>query len=160
LKSFKKGSKELSVDHLNEYFMSFNSVVKDLISATDKTQIYTAEIADLKPTNQWFKDNVCLIGDAAHAATPNMGQGACQAIEDAYVLAACLSRQEPNMAFEEFHNIRKEKVNLVVKTSWRIGKISHFSNPIAIGVRNLLVRMAPESMNKKQLEQIFKIPSL
>jgi 2-polyprenyl-6-methoxyphenol hydroxylase-like FAD-dependent oxidoreductase len=44
----------------------------------------------LEPIYQWQKDRVCLIGDAAHATTPNMGQGACQAIEDAYILGKLL----------------------------------------------------------------------
>ena len=45
------------------------------------------DIIDIKPIGQYAFNNIVLIGDAAHATTPNMGQGACQAIEDAVVLA-------------------------------------------------------------------------
>jgi len=52
------------------------------------------------------------MGDAAHATTPNLGQGACQAIESAYVLAESLSKNnEPNLAFQEYETIRKHKAN-------------------------------------------------
>ncbi|WP_241240815.1 FAD-dependent monooxygenase [Maribacter sp. MJ134] len=92
LKSFKKNMNEFSINDLNEYFSNYNTIIKDIINSTKKEHINTAEISDLKPTNTRFKGNVCLIGDAAHATTPNMGQGACQAIEDAYVLSECLNK--------------------------------------------------------------------
>jgi 2-polyprenyl-6-methoxyphenol hydroxylase-like FAD-dependent oxidoreductase len=67
--------------------------------------MHTATIDDLQPINSWFKGNVCLIGDAAHATTPNMGQGACQAIEDANILAQCLYKYKPEMAFPLFQKL-------------------------------------------------------
>ncbi|NQY06653.1 MAG: FAD-dependent monooxygenase, partial [Flavobacteriaceae bacterium] len=78
LKSFKKDKNEFSINDLHHYFSSYNSIIKDIINSTRKERINTAEISDLKPTNTWFKENICLIGDSAHATTPNMGQGACQ----------------------------------------------------------------------------------
>ena len=160
LKSFKKNKEEFNVNKIEDYFYTYDSVIKDIISSTKKEQINTAEISDLKPTNNWYKENVCLIGDAAHATTPNMGQGACQAIEDAYILSECLNKYDTNKAFEKFQKLRLPKAHQVVKASWMIGKMAHLSNPILIGIRNQIIRLTPSSINRKQSEQIFQISNL
>ncbi len=157
LKSFKKNKKEFSIHYLEQYFSDYNSVIKGIIKSTKKEQINTAEISDLKPTNIWYKENVCLIGDSAHATTPNMGQGACQAIEDAYVLSECLSKYKTTKAFSEYQNLRLPKAHQVVKASWLVGKMAHLSNPILIGLRNQMLRLTPSSVNRKQNEQIFQL---
>ncbi|WP_074407893.1 FAD-dependent monooxygenase [Aquimarina megaterium] len=160
LKSFKNDKNEFSVHDIEKYFDKYNSVIKSIISSTKKEEINTAEISDLKPTNFWYKEKVCLIGDAAHAMTPNMGQGACQAIEDAYILSECLHKYEVDQAFATFQKLRLPKAHQVVKASWMLGKIAHLSNPILIGIRNQLMSMTPSSFNRKQSEHIFQIPNL
>ena len=57
------------------------------IAATPLEAIERRDIWDHRPTFRWADGNVALLGDAAHAMQPNMGQGGCQAIEDAYILA-------------------------------------------------------------------------
>ncbi|WP_298485809.1 FAD-dependent monooxygenase [uncultured Maribacter sp.] len=157
LKAFKEDNNEFSVKDLNAYFKDYNTIIKDLVKATNKEKIHTAEISDLKPTNIWYKENVCLIGDSAHATTPNMGQGACQAIEDAYVLTECLEKYDVDKAFLEYQKIRLPKAHQIVKSSWMVGKMAHFSNPILIGLRNLMLQVTPASVNKRQNEQIFQL---
>jgi len=160
LKSFKKNKSKFSINDLEQYFSDFNSVVKDIIKSTKKEQINTAEISDLKPTSIWYKNNVCLIGDAAHATTPNMGQGACQAIEDAFVLSECLDKYGITEAFSKYQKLRLPKAHQVVKASWVLGKMAHISNPILIGLRNKMLRLTPSSINRKQNEQIFQLAEI
>ncbi|AMC10255.1 monooxygenase [Lutibacter profundi] len=160
LKSFKKNKNEFSINDLEQYFSDYNSVIKDIIKSTKKEQINAAEISDLKPTNIWFKDNVCLIGDSAHATTPNMGQGACQAIEDAFVLSECLYKYGITKAFLEYQKLRLPKAHQVVKASWLVGKMAHLKNPILIGLRNQMLRLMPSSINRKQNEQIFQLAEI
>ncbi len=160
LKSFKKNKDEFNVKNIDSYFSEYNTLIKDIISSSKKEQINTAEISDLKPTDTWYKESICLIGDAAHATTPNMGQGACQAIEDAYILSECLKKYDTSNAFKEFQKNRLPKAHQVVKSSWMIGKMAHLSNPILIGIRNQMIQLVPSSMNRKKMEQIFQIPSL
>lgn len=160
LKSFKKSKNEFSINDLKQFFGDYNPVIKDMIKSTKKEHINTTEISDLKPTNIWFKGNVCLIGDSAHATTPNMGQGACQAIEDAFVLSECLNKYGITKAFSEYQKLRLPKANLVVKASWLVGKIAHLKNPILIGLRNQMLRLTPSSVNRKQNEQIFKLAEI
>ncbi|PTT36165.1 monooxygenase, partial [Chryseobacterium sp. HMWF028] len=89
-----------------EIFNDFDSLVLQLIESTAKENIICNTISDLAPLPQWHTENLCLIGDAAHATTPNMGQGACQAIEDAYIIGKLLDKnQDFNAVFEMFQNI-------------------------------------------------------
>lgn len=159
-KTFKKSASEHSVDKLPDFFSGYDHIIQSIISKTPIEKIHTATIADLAPIKKWYKNNTCLIGDAAHATTPNMGQGACQAIEDAYILAECLSKFNGNEAFSTFQKLRMLKVNSIINTSWRIGKIAHWKNPIATGLRDQLIKITPNRINKKQSQQIFKLETV
>lgn len=160
LKSFKNDPSEYVGDELAHYFADYHPLVKDIINATPTTSIHTAEMTDLKPINKWHKGNVCLIGDAAHATTPNMGQGACQAIEDAFVLAECMDKFELTEAFAKFQKIRMPKAHQVVNMSWTLGKLAHWSNPLSIAIRNQIMKWTPQSINRKQSEKLFQLASI
>ena len=157
LKSFKTNKNEFSGEAIEANFKHYDQIVGELITSTNKNQINTAEISDLKPIFSWYKDNICLLGDAAHATTPNMGQGACQAIEDADVLAQCLEKYKVDDAFKAFQKLRLPKAHQVVKGSWLIGKLAHVNNPVLRRVRNQVMRMTPEVVSRRQSEQIFQI---
>ncbi len=115
---------------------------------------------DLKPIKKWHDEFACLIGDAAHATTPNMGQGACQSIEDAYVLADCLAKQSDSRAFTAYQKLRMPSAHQVVNQSWQIGKISHWKNPIGVALRNSLLQLIPAKMNQVQLEKLFQLKNI
>lgn len=157
LKSFNKQPNEFSVDALEHYFSDYHSIIKDLIRSTKTEHINTAELSGLKSTKLWHNGTSCLIGDAAHAATPNLGQGACQAIEDAFVLSECLTKHDIKDAFELYQNLRMPKAHQVVKASWNIGKMAHIKNPLLIRLRNQMMKMTPTSINRKQSAQLFQL---
>ncbi|NME67936.1 FAD-dependent monooxygenase [Flammeovirga aprica] len=160
LKSFSDHKEEFRGEKIEKFFTEYHPIVNEIITSTSQNQINTAEISDLKPTRQWFHQNVCLMGDAAHATTPNMGQGACQAVEDANVLAECLSKYKSQQAFQVFQKLRMPKAHQVVKTSWRVGKVAHLSNPILRWCRNQLMQFTPSSFNQEQYKQLFKISNI
>lgn len=144
--------------NLRELFSEFHSDILKIISSTTKEQIIVNDIIDLKPINKWQQENVCLIGDAAHATTPNLGQGACQAIEDAYILGKLLNKGiDIKDTFKQYENIRRKKAHSVVNNSWAIGKIAHWSNPFLVWLRNLIFRLTPNSVSKKQTDKIFEL---
>jgi 2-polyprenyl-6-methoxyphenol hydroxylase-like FAD-dependent oxidoreductase len=115
-------------------------------------------IIDLQPITQWQKGKACLIGDAAHATTPNMGQGACQAFEDAYVIGKLLEQGKAvEEVFQHYEKLRIKKAHFVINTSWKIGKVAHYENNMAVWFRNLLMKTVPKSVNEKQLDEIFNM---
>ena len=143
---------------LNELFSEFHPDILNIISATNKEHIFVTDIIDLKPINTWQTENVCLIGDAAHATTPNLGQGACQAIEDAFVLGKLLDNGIAiENTFKEYEILRRKKVIKIVNTSWVLGKVAHWSNPLLVWIRNTSLRITPSSVNKKQMNEIFEL---
>ena len=73
---------------------------------------------DMPRVRRWYRDNMIIIGDAAHATSPAAGQGAAMALEDAVVLAQCL-RDVPEHAFPTFEGLRRERVERVVKAGAR-----------------------------------------
>lgn len=154
-----KNIKQDEVD-LGAMFSEFHSDILKIISAADKGQVIINDIIDLKPIYKWQSENVCLIGDAAHATTPNMGQGACQAIEDAFVLSECLHKYGIVKAFSEYQKLRLPKAHRIVKTSWIIGKMAHLQNPVFIGLRNQILRLMPSSVNRRQNEQLFQLAKI
>ncbi|MCB0644410.1 MAG: FAD-dependent monooxygenase, partial [Phaeodactylibacter sp.] len=99
-----------------------------------------------------------LIGDAAHATTPNMGQGACQAIEDAYALGTALAQKNDlESAFAHFYQLRAPKAWKVVKQSWQIGKVAHLKSPVGQAFRNLVMRLTPASATQRSLQQVLDL---
>lgn len=141
---------------LADIFKDFDSLVLQLIEATESENIICNIISDLSPIPKWYTENLCLTGDAAHATTPNMGQGACQAIEDAYIIGKLLEKnQDFNAVFETFQNIRRKKVDYIVNTSRTIGKISQWEKGNSF--RNFLMGLILESMNLKMAKRIIEL---
>lgn len=139
-------------------YSKFGDVPKQIIEARLEENIIRSDIYDFKPISQWWKGRVVLIGDAAHATTPNLGQGGCQAVEDAYVLAQCLKENSiPENAFKQFQNIRFEKAAHVVNLSWTLGSLTNIKNPFLQSMRNGLMRMIPESVSIKQLDKVLRL---
>lgn len=149
---------EISDVNLKEIFSEFHSDILNILLATKKEQIIVSDIFDLKPIDKWQSENICLVGDAAHATTPNLGQGACQAIEDAYVLGKLLDNGMPiENTFKAYEKLRRKKAHTIVNTSWTVGKMAHIENSFGIWLRNFIMKNIPKSANKKQMDTIFNL---
>jgi salicylate hydroxylase len=84
-------------------------------------------------TQNWGRGRIQLIGDAAHAMLPNAGQGACQAFEDAYILARWLeASRDPVEAFGNFRRIRIPRVHGVQRLSFSNARFKHMRDSAAV----------------------------
>ena len=98
------------------------------------------DIVDRPPLRWWGRGGVTLLGDAAHACTPNLGQGACQALEDAVVLTHCLSRTRPiEAALRQYERLRIPRTTTIVRNSWQAGKVLQLDSPALELSRNWLM---------------------
>lgn len=113
--------------------------VPDIIRKTE-SEIGVYPIYDLISVSPWHRGPVVLIGDAIHATSPNAGQGASMALEDALVLAKCV-RDAANLeeAFRQFDRLRRERVEKIVKYSRSIGQRKHATNPVQVFFRDLML---------------------
>lgn len=138
-------------------FNDYHPTIQTIVANTSESSFIQNDIKDLKPLSTWYQRNICLIGDAAHATTPNMGQGACQAIEDAYVLSQVIKKYPINIAFKKYQLARIKKAKNIVNMSWNIGKVSHIENYALVFIRNFLMNKMPTKLKNKELEKVLTL---
>lgn len=96
--------------HLQNLFGSWHEPIAEIVAATPSSAILRGDIFYRKPTPVWGRGRVSLLGDAAHPMTPDFGQGACQAIEDAVILAGVLRQEnEPALALRRYETLRQPR---------------------------------------------------
>lgn len=140
---------------LVERYRDFPDPIPEIIGNTDEGEIIHTDHRDLPPLERWFTGRVVLVGDAAHAATPDMGQGAAQALEDAYALAECLEDHEGHReAFASYQRIRMPKARMIARRSRQWARMTHLRNRVLVSARNGLLRIVPESVMRRQWEQV------
>ncbi len=105
--------------------------------------------------HNWSKDRVVLIGDAAHAMTPNLGQGAAMGIEDAYALAKIWSEDPSPSSLKYFEKQRHPRIKFMQKESRRTGSIGQWDSMLAICFRRWLVKNTPEFLNEYVHKTMF-----
>ncbi len=101
--------------------------------------------------HSWVKNRVALLGDSAHPMVPFVAQGACMAIEDAWVLADQLAKNaDISTALQIYQNIRKPRATKVQEIALKSGRTYHTANPLARGILHtgmrLSAKMAPAIM--------------
>src|SRR4028118_1195268 len=127
---------------LQDMFTDWSEPIPELIAATDEASILKNELCDRVPMKQWGKQNITLLGDAAHPTLPTMGQGACMALEDALVVTQCLLEQRhPADAFRQYESLRVERTKKIVQQSLAIGKSFQIENRVFIALRNTLMKL-------------------
>ena len=146
-----------------DLFGNWHDPITSVIAATNDGSILKNDIVDRKPIKQWGQGRITLLGDAAHPTTPNFGQGACQAMEDAIVLANCIDQaQEIVTALRNYEARRRERTAYVTKTSRQFGAFTQLENPILCGLRNTLIRTGMfRRTGIKQFERMldFEMPT-
>jgi 2-polyprenyl-6-methoxyphenol hydroxylase-like FAD-dependent oxidoreductase len=112
-------------DDLKKLFEDFHPCTRDIIDASEN--ILRTDLNDIEPSKEpWFSNKIVFVGDSVHACTPHLSQGACQSLESAYTLAACL-KKETNIqkAFQLYQSTRTEKIRYINELSWFFGRFSH-----------------------------------
>lgn len=113
-------------DELANIFAGWPAPVQSLIQALDPLETNRLEIHDLDPPKRLARGRTVLIGDAAHATTPTLGQGGCQAVEDAEVLTRYLVTTNISVpdALQRYEAERKDRTAaLVLKARQRTDTI-------------------------------------
>lgn len=153
-----KKMSEFRIGDLVSLYRSFHDPVIKLIQGTRDEHLLHHDIVDFKPITQFAFGRIVLLGDAAHATTPNLGQGACMAIEDGVVLGNCLaSASTPVQAFHQFQEKRITRTTQIVNTSYRLGKVVQTQSRILAQLRNMAMRMTPDSVAQKQARFLYDV---
>jgi len=141
--------------YLLDLFGGWVAPIPALLRATPREVILQNDIYDIEPLNTWVHGRATLLGDSAHAMTPNLGQGGCQAIEDAVVLAKSLQRATTIEAgLLEYQSQRLPRANHLIQMSRRLGKALAPNNPLLSALRDLVLRLMPAELQMRNLENI------
>lgn len=144
-------------NYLLQLCASFPAIVHQLIEAAHESEIIRTDLWDFKPVKKWVQGRVALLGDAAHATTPNLGQGACQAIEDAFVLAHELVKSEHiETCLLNYQKKRLAKATYITNTSWLLSNITN-STGIEKKLWMFILRNTPNFINQLQLDKVYSV---
>lgn len=134
---------------LRERFADWHAPIPDLIRRTPREALLRNDIFWLgTPLPTYHVGRVAFVGDAAHAMTPNLGQGGCQAIEDAVVLAHELEEEDDGgfldvaLALNAYTAARHARTVTIARQSARAGRMQQMESPFGIALRNAAVSFA------------------
>ncbi|WP_149913237.1 FAD-dependent monooxygenase [Sphingobacterium cavernae] len=147
-----------SVKDLTTHFQDYHTTIPTILAETRDVDLIWNDIIDIKPLTHLAYGNILLLGDAGHATTPNLGQGACQALEDVAVLMDELKITDSvTQAFRKFENRRLKRTKYITDTSKRIGEISQWDNPLMVTFRNTIMKLLPARIAQSGLAQLLSV---
>jgi len=128
---------------LRQRFSGWHDPIPALLDATATVLQHDLRFLPALPT--YVRGTVALLGDAAHAMTPNLGQGAAQAMEDAVVLGRCCPADGDLAAGLRAYDLRRRpRSQRIARASYRIGRFGQqLSNPLLVAARNAAMRWTP-----------------
>lgn len=128
-------------------FRQWHDPIPRLLAATPPEALLRHDIYSLEtPLPSYVSGRVVLLGDAAHALTPDLGQGACQALEDAATLGGLAAQHgDVESVVDAYDRARRERTQRLVRASAQHGRIAQWSHPVAAAIRNSLVRLTSPS---------------
>lgn len=143
---------------IREQLAHFPEHMPEVLKAMRPEQLIHGDLCDIAALRTWYRGRVVLVGDAAHATTPNIGQGAGQAIEDAWALAHNLATASNyTAAFERYQQSRVKRAQKIVDISWRLGQLTNWKGRLLTGIRNGLMRSVPDRIMERQLKFMFGV---
>lgn len=141
---------------LQRAFAGFRAPVPELLALTRDEHLLWNDILDLKPLPRFAFGRILLLGDAAHATTPNLGQGAGMAVEDAAVLAQCLTEPaDIPAAFRRFEQRRRPRTTRIITTSRQLGQVGQLESPLLSKLRNTIMQLLPPAVSRSQMAWLY-----
>jgi 2-polyprenyl-6-methoxyphenol hydroxylase-like FAD-dependent oxidoreductase len=148
-----EGAADGGLAGLRRRFGRWHEPIPALLHAAEEDDVLHNDIYELPPLRSYVSGRVALLGDAAHAMTPNLGQGACQALEDAVVLAGVLDRRGSGL--DAYDQARRRRTRMIARRSRRIGAVAQWSSPFATGMRDTVMRHLPPSSALRSLAPVL-----
>jgi 2-polyprenyl-6-methoxyphenol hydroxylase-like FAD-dependent oxidoreductase len=123
-------------------FRLWHEPIPELIDATLEQAIVRSCQYDRPPLRHWSAGRVGLLGDAAHPMLASLGQGACQAIEDAAALGDAVGAgSDATVALQAYGASRAPHAAAVVRRSHRVARLAHLRHPLAVAARDAVLRL-------------------
>jgi 2-polyprenyl-6-methoxyphenol hydroxylase-like FAD-dependent oxidoreductase len=152
------GFRAYRVADLQRHFAGFHAPIPQVLAATTDADLLWGDLFDLAPLASLAFSRVLLLGDAGHATTPNLGQGAGMAVEDAAVLARCLRRAPADLpvAFQAFDRQRRPRTRRIVEQSRQLGMLAQFTPSWLAPLRNAALAAVPDWVTARQMAWLYQ----
>jgi 2-polyprenyl-6-methoxyphenol hydroxylase-like FAD-dependent oxidoreductase len=142
-------------DDLEAAFAGWHPPIAEVLAATPPERRSYLPLHDLPRLRRWHRGHTVLVGDAAHAMTPNLGQGAAQALEDLAVLAEQLRARPLPEALRAYEAVRKRRAERIARESRLVGGIVQISNPRLANLRDFAARCTPQAISYWQMARVL-----
>jgi 2-polyprenyl-6-methoxyphenol hydroxylase-like FAD-dependent oxidoreductase len=138
-------------------FSGWHDPVPGVLRATDPDAVLRHDVYELRPhPRSYARGRMVLLGDAAHAMSPNLGQGACQAIEDAATLRVLLPPDgDLSSGLARYDSVRRRRARSVVGRSAQLGRIGQLEGRLTTALRDAVLRAVPDGLTARQLDGVL-----
>ena len=141
--------------YLRTTYSSWAEPVPDILAATDPAAVLRHDIYDRRPAKVWARGPIVLVGDAAHAMRPHLGQGGCQGLEDAAILGAFVDGADDlGEAFARFAAFRQRRVMPLVRESAMLGRVVNLRPAVLSAAAMRATVLAPEAMLTRHMAAV------
>jgi 2-polyprenyl-6-methoxyphenol hydroxylase-like FAD-dependent oxidoreductase len=142
--------------YLQDCFAGWAFDIPALIEKTPEDRILQNDIFDRPSASIWHKGRVVLLGDAAHPTTPNMGQGACMAIEDSVVLARSLTSSDSlEKSFRAYEQARVSRTSMITRLSKIWGHVGLWDSQGLMWFRDAFYGLTPDAVFARILQDQY-----
>lgn len=141
--------------YLRGRYSGWAEPVPTVLSTTDPAVVLRHDIYDRSSAQTWARGPVLLVGDAAHAMRPHLGQGGCQSLEDAAILAAFIGDgTELPTAFSRFAAFRRPQVRSLIRESALVGRLVNLRPAVLSAAVSRATVLAPEALVTRHLAAV------
>lgn len=130
--------------------------IPSILAATPSANVLRDDLYDRTPARHWTRGPVVLVGDAAHPMRPHLGQGGCQGLEDAAILAAFVHHDNPDFptSFARFAAFRRPRINSLIRKSRLIGKVLNLRPAFLSAAATHATVLAPEALLTRHIASV------
>ena len=146
------GADHGGLSEIRQRFGAWHDPIPSLIEATRPEDVLYHDLYEAPRLSEYVRGRVALLGDAAHAMTPNLGQGAGQALEDAVCFAEAI---DSGAGLQAYDQVRRRRTQSILLQSRRLGSVAQWSSAPAVAVRDAMLRAAPSSLTLAALAPVL-----
>lgn len=148
-------SREGELAYLRAKFVHWSDPIPSILAATAPADVLRDDLYDRRPARRWARGPIVLVGDAAHPMRPHLGQGGCQGLEDAAILATFVERA-PDLptAFARFVAFRRPRVAPLVRESAWFGKAVNVRPDFLSAAVSRATGLIPETLLMRHLATV------
>ncbi|MGA4995079.1 FAD-dependent monooxygenase [Nonomuraea bangladeshensis] len=145
----------IGLDELRERYARWHRPVPALLGSTPPEAVMQHDTYELPALPSYVSGNVAVLGDAAHAMTPNLGQGACQALEDAVTLAHAVSTLGVRPGLAAYDRARRPRTQLIARRSRQAGAAAHWTSTPVTALRDTVLPLLPGALFSRSLAPAY-----